>query len=287
MSELGQLLKQAREEKGITLDDIQKTTKIQKRYLEAIERGHYHLLPGHFYARAFIKSYAEAIGLDSHQILSHYQADIPAQANTEQLERLRRRRVSQSSQPLHISKWLTQSLLILFVVLIGTVIYISLVNNPSSQDEPIEQEQTTPVDVSTQAPLPEDDTEQTTDTPIIQQPAESTDDEKVVLSFVKKEKSTFFYTMKGADSLSVSVKGAKGNCWLEVYDSKNKRKKLFFGNLAKDTEKTFELEASAYVLMGAPFNVEVSVNGQPVDLSNFPEGKSVLDIQLQSNTVSP
>lgn len=68
MSELGQVLQRAREEKGITLDDIQRITKIQRRYLEAIERGHFHVLPGHFYARAFIKSYAgnRRFGPESH-----------------------------------------------------------------------------------------------------------------------------------------------------------------------------------------------------------------------------
>ena len=39
MTELGQVLKEARLNKGLSLDDIHKETKIQKRYLEAIEEG--------------------------------------------------------------------------------------------------------------------------------------------------------------------------------------------------------------------------------------------------------
>lgn len=113
MSELGQVLKEAREEKGITLDDIQRITKIQRRYLEAIERGHLHVLPGHFYARAFIKSYAEAVGLDPNHIMSHFQSDLPAQPPQEQLERLRRRRVATTSNPLQAGKWVTKTLLVL------------------------------------------------------------------------------------------------------------------------------------------------------------------------------
>jgi len=78
VSELGLVLQKAREEKGISLDEIQRITKIQRRYLEAIERGHFHVLPGHFYARAFIKSYAEAVGLDPAYVLDHFQTSAQA-----------------------------------------------------------------------------------------------------------------------------------------------------------------------------------------------------------------
>ncbi|EAF0272058.1 helix-turn-helix domain-containing protein, partial [Listeria monocytogenes] len=51
MTELGDKLKQARREKGLSLDDLQQITKIQKRYLVAIEEGNYAVMPGKFYAR--------------------------------------------------------------------------------------------------------------------------------------------------------------------------------------------------------------------------------------------
>lgn len=69
LSELGQFLKQARVEKNISIEEIQEITKIRKRYLEAIENGEYDVLPGQFYARAFIKSYSEAIGLNAEDVL--------------------------------------------------------------------------------------------------------------------------------------------------------------------------------------------------------------------------
>lgn len=77
MSELGNYLKETREEKQITLDDLQRTTKIQKRYLAAIEEGNFDTLPGIFYARAFVKTYAEAIGLDADEVLETYKNELP------------------------------------------------------------------------------------------------------------------------------------------------------------------------------------------------------------------
>ncbi|PJH64289.1 DUF4115 domain-containing protein, partial [Salmonella enterica subsp. enterica serovar Enteritidis] len=56
-------------EQGYTLDDLQQTTKIQKRYLQAIEDWNTDILPGRFYARAFIKQYADIVGLDGEQLL--------------------------------------------------------------------------------------------------------------------------------------------------------------------------------------------------------------------------
>jgi cytoskeletal protein RodZ len=77
LSELGQHLKEAREQKQITLEDLQRTTKIQKRYLVAIEEGRFDTLPGIFYARAFVKTYAEAIGLDPEPLFDQYQSELP------------------------------------------------------------------------------------------------------------------------------------------------------------------------------------------------------------------
>lgn len=77
MSELGSYLKQVRVEKNLTLEQIQEITKIRKRYLEAIENGEYAILPGSFYARAFIKSYAEALGLNANETLQKYASELP------------------------------------------------------------------------------------------------------------------------------------------------------------------------------------------------------------------
>lgn len=69
--------------KGYSLEDLQEITKIQKRYLSAIEEGNFSVMPGAFYVRAFIKQYAEAVGLDANEILETYKSEIPANKATE------------------------------------------------------------------------------------------------------------------------------------------------------------------------------------------------------------
>jgi len=72
---IGDILREAREEQGYTIDEIQQITKIQKRYLIKIEQNDYSSLPGKFYARAFIKEYANVVGLNVAAILRQFDED--------------------------------------------------------------------------------------------------------------------------------------------------------------------------------------------------------------------
>lgn len=57
-------------DQGLTIDYIQEKTKIQKRYLMAIEAGQMNDLPGDYYVQSFVSQYANVVGLDSHQLLA-------------------------------------------------------------------------------------------------------------------------------------------------------------------------------------------------------------------------
>lgn len=76
MSGIGEQLRTAREAKGLSISDIEKATKIQGRYLEAIENNEFDKLPGDFYVRAFIRQYAQVVGLDGKELLSQYSGNI-------------------------------------------------------------------------------------------------------------------------------------------------------------------------------------------------------------------
>ena len=66
---LGDVLKNARENKGLTLDEVALETKIQKRYLEDLEKEDFEDMPGKVYERGFLRTYAEALGLDVKEVL--------------------------------------------------------------------------------------------------------------------------------------------------------------------------------------------------------------------------
>lgn len=280
MSELGQVLQRAREEKGITLDDIQRITKIQRRYLEAIERGHFHVLPGHFYARAFIKSYAEAVGLDPNHIMSHFQSDLPAQPPTEQVERLRRRRVASANNPLQAGRWVTKTLLVLFIALIIGVIYIAVVNSNGGMAQPVPGETVTPgaeminpgqggggkpTSPYTQTPAPPPTT---TPTPDLVTPPPVTQQPQATITFESQQGSLYNYALQGGEKITITLKVKSDTSWFGVSEGKGK-KYVEEGTLKKGQEKTVELGKSAYVRLGKPTSVAMTVNGVAVDTSKM------------------
>jgi len=61
---VGERLREAREEKGLSLDDVARQTRIPIRHLEHIERGEWDALPAITYSVGFARSYANAVGLD-------------------------------------------------------------------------------------------------------------------------------------------------------------------------------------------------------------------------------
>ena len=64
----GERLRAAREEKGLTLEDIAAQTRIPRRHLESLESSDWEHLPAPTYTTGFAKSYASAVGLDRVEI---------------------------------------------------------------------------------------------------------------------------------------------------------------------------------------------------------------------------
>lgn len=72
MSDLGARLKQARQQRGVSLRDIAVTTKISVVALEALERNDFSRLPGGIFSRAFVRAYAIAVGLEPEEAVNEF-----------------------------------------------------------------------------------------------------------------------------------------------------------------------------------------------------------------------
>lgn len=69
MGELGSLLTRAREARGLTLEDAERDTRISRRYLHALETEQFEVIPAPVYARGFLRSYSQYLGLDPQEML--------------------------------------------------------------------------------------------------------------------------------------------------------------------------------------------------------------------------
>ncbi|MFZ0286268.1 MAG: RodZ domain-containing protein [Terriglobales bacterium] len=74
MDSFGVRLKQEREQRGITLEEISQSTKIGTRMLQALEQDHFDQLPGGIFNKGFIRAYARCLGLDEEQAIADYLA---------------------------------------------------------------------------------------------------------------------------------------------------------------------------------------------------------------------
>ena len=72
---LANRLKQAREEKGLSLAEVQKEINIQVNYLEVLEKGDYQKLPGGVYVRSWLRIYGELLELPVSELLEDYKTE--------------------------------------------------------------------------------------------------------------------------------------------------------------------------------------------------------------------
>lgn len=75
MRTVGQVLKEEREKKFYTLDEIEKTTKIRRELLEALENGQYNKLPPSTFVQGFIKNYGRFLNLNTEKLLAVYRRE--------------------------------------------------------------------------------------------------------------------------------------------------------------------------------------------------------------------
>jgi cytoskeleton protein RodZ len=68
----GEKLKQEREKRKITLEQISSSTKIGTRMLQALEEDKFNQLPGGIFNKGFVRAYSHFVGLDEDQIVADY-----------------------------------------------------------------------------------------------------------------------------------------------------------------------------------------------------------------------
>lgn len=277
LSELGLYLKEKREEQGLTLEELQKATKIQKRYLVAIEEGNYAVLPGAFYARAFVKSYSEALGLDPDEVFHTYGKELPHPVQqTSDLpsrsERLKPKRNQTAKKKSNVWSYLIGIVVIIVIALLIYVVVQGVTGGDSSGVEPEEapsiemdaneedmSEENEEMDESTETNPNVDNEEEEQDK--ITEEEES--EHSIELVSTENRRSTFY--VEEMDDIDIDIE-LTGESYLDV---KNEQ-----GDIIQDLSQvtpgdtiSLDVNGETYVQLniGNSPNVIVRVNGEEVE----------------------
>ena len=101
MKRFGEELKNSRESKGISLQDISKDTRINQKFIEAIEEGNFGVLP-QTYIRAFIRAYAKQIGLNPNETIARYEQYLHGKVGDDKQKNQKTEKNEKQDKPIHI-----------------------------------------------------------------------------------------------------------------------------------------------------------------------------------------
>ncbi|MFS1518450.1 RodZ domain-containing protein [Bacillus sp. SCS-151] len=283
LTELGKRLKEAREEKNISIDDLQKLTKIQKRYLIGIEDGNYDRMPGQFYVRAFIKSYCEAVELDADLIFEQYENELPSSSNSDlpgQLSRVQSRKQISPTTTSKVADVLPKVLTGVFVfgLLIG--IYFIALNflgnsdgtpaQENGEEHPIfvedNSKENDPVEEVDSEPAAEDaDQETDVQDEEVDEPEEVVEQELEVINIQGRNVSM---ELSNTEEFNLEIVST-GDTWVQVVNDQGE--KLYSTNLnAEDQPLAYDMTEESKVVITAGFtpDTEININGEMLE---FPE----------------
>jgi cytoskeletal protein RodZ len=74
MESVGQYLRQQREAKAMSIEEVARATRVPMSSVERLESDQFDELPGEVFVRGFMKSYARAVGIDADDVLARYTA---------------------------------------------------------------------------------------------------------------------------------------------------------------------------------------------------------------------
>lgn len=164
LQELGDLFRQERERQGLTIDEVVEKTKISKINIEGIEGANLGLLPHPVYAKGFVRNYARLLGLDPEQLAEVMAAEYPVDhgENVEEPSGDPNGPAIVSTEAIDAANRRKMNIVILVVAVLlifagmGGYAYYSSSKQADDMSAPTQEqvEQTDPVEMSDEAPLP-------------------------------------------------------------------------------------------------------------------------------------
>ncbi|TKI71698.1 helix-turn-helix domain-containing protein [Lysinibacillus mangiferihumi] len=279
MAELGTRLKEARLSKGYSLDDLQEITKIQKRYLVGIEEGNYSIMPGSFYVRAFIKQYAEAVGLNPEEILETYKSELPGTPNDQVSQSLTqtstRRKVSKSPSN-KMMEAMPKVIVALFIIVIIVAIWVLFQSKSNSgtgesnDTPPVMEYDKKPKPIDSEKEKEEEDKKAQANTEKEKTEDATPDDSKtdevkqtISAGTIEADGATTSYTLTGTDSFKIRIE-VSGPTFIGIRDQQ--QQELLTDTRVYNAGEIVEFDATAQsyarIRLGNSTQAKVYINDE-------------------------
>lgn len=303
LTELGSRLKEARIEKGLSLDDLQEITKIQKRYLIGIEEGNYSLMPGKFYVRAFIKQYAEAVNLEPDLLFEEFKNEIPSTMNEDlpgKLSRVQSKKsiTNNSSKVFDFLPKILIVLVVLAILVFAWYMFSKNAGDSADDTSPIEDKKNTTYEQSVdltendeegeEQPLEEDqdvnpENQKEDDDTILEEDKLDTPTQELISVETNGRYSTF--ELKNTERFKLEVVST-GETWVNIKNAKGYS--FFQGKLVKgegeEERKTLDdlsQETEIIITAGRSTETEIYINDQKLEYAIPPTEEVRQDITIR------
>jgi cytoskeleton protein RodZ len=124
LGQLGQLLRDTREEKGLSIAEVEEDTRIRQAQIEALEAEDYAKLPSSIFVKGLLRNYAQYLGLDLAEVMKLYGSEDPESTATPV--------VAEGFEPpkgMAITSWLFIDLFLAVLIIASGVVVGSLIYN--------------------------------------------------------------------------------------------------------------------------------------------------------------
>lgn len=274
--EFSQELISARRYKGVTIVQISDATKIQRRYLEAIEQGEWDILPQP-YMEAFLKAYAEAVGMNIPKVMKRYQDMrrhlLSAQTSEAEVEVEAEAEVNPAvlepgsgTQPSRgWIKYAVAGTVIMAVMAVASVLYFRSEKN-EREPAPVEEDTSAVVQESASAPIPPDSG--APGSPLKSDSLSGKADTATLLKAISESLTIAQHEIPvGVNLLARAVQ----RCWLSAKLDKRETREVL---LAAGDTAVFRADEEVQLVVGNAGGIELEMDGRSLGVLG-PVGKAV------------
>ncbi|MFS9116229.1 cytoskeleton protein RodZ [Streptococcus infantis] len=269
---IGEVLRLARINQGLSLEQLQRKTDIQLDMLEALESDDFDKLPSSFYARSFLRKYAWAVELDENIVLDAYDSGSMItyeEVDVDEIElsgRRRSNRKKRSLLPLFYFVLFSLSILIFVTYYVWNYIQTQPTETTSANYNVVTTTNATTSETTT--------SNQTTS------PSSSSEASIVTVSGQGDVISVEYKTAKDTAELQLSVTDATS--WISVSDTE-----LAGGTTLEPNNKMAKTTVSkgspVTITLGVVKGVKIKIDNQEIDTSKLTGQTGWITLKLSSN----